>query len=69
MAICKEPIAALRPEIQNMFWLLNPGTVIGTQDNVLVPMSAVQWRASKGQLEVMTGRTWPNPGLVTEPKT
>ena len=40
-----------------MFWLLNPGTVIGTQDNVLVPMIAVKWRAKKGQFDVMTERT------------
>ena len=60
----KEPLHS--PEARDpkhVLATLNLGTVIGTQDNVLVPMSAVKWRVKNGQLEVMTGRTWPNPGL------
>ena len=43
--------------------LMDPGTAIGTQDNVPGPVSARTWRAKKGLLEVMTGKTWPNTGL------
>ena len=56
-SMCKEPIAALRLEMQSMFWPANPGTVIGTQNNKPVPNIAVEWRAKKDLLEVMTGRT------------
>ena len=41
-----------------MFWLLHPGAVIGTQTRVPVP---VDWRSKKGQFDVLTERTWPNP--------
>ena len=44
-----------------MFWLLHPGAVIGTETNVLVSTSAEDWRAKKGQFDVMTVRTWPHP--------
>ena len=44
----KELIAALRLETQSMFWLIGPGTVIGTQDNVLALASAMTLRAKKG---------------------
>ena len=40
----------------SMFWLL-----LVHSSFVLVPVSSVDWRAKKGQFEVMTGRTWPNP--------
>ena len=43
----------------SMFWLLHPGAVIGTQTTV-VPMNSVDWRAKKGQFDVMTERTRPN---------
>ena len=46
-----------------MFWLMDPGTVIGTRDSVPEPTSAMTWRANKGLLGVVTGRTWPDPGL------
>ena len=46
-----------------LFWPIDPGIVIGTHNNVPVPTSATTWRARKGVLEVMTGRTWPDPGL------
>ena len=49
-------------------WQVHPGTVVGTQDNALVPTNAVKWREKKGQLEVMTGRTWPNPGASNNAK-
>ena len=35
--------------------------IISTQTTVLVPMNSVDWRAKKGQFDVMTERTWPNP--------
>ena len=53
------------PRARNVQRVLADGsrTVIGTSDNVPEPTSAMTWRAKKGFLEVMTGRTWPGPGL------
>ena len=61
--MCKEPTAALGSKLFYMFWLMDPGTVIGTHNNVPEPTSAMTWRARTGVLEVMTGRTWLDPGL------
>ena len=47
----------------SVFWLMDPGRAIGTQDNVPGPVSAGTWRVKKGLLDVMTSKTWPNPGL------
>ena len=65
----KEPIAALWLETHSMFWPMDPGTAVGTQDNVPGPMGAGTWRAKKGLQEVMTSRIWPNPGLSHKAKT
>ena len=52
-----------------MFWPMDPGTVIGTRDGVPEPTSGMTWHAKKkGLLVVMTGMTWPDPGLSHKAK-
>ena len=42
---------------------MDPGTVIWTYNNGPEPTGARTWRARKGLMEVVTGRTWLDPGL------
>ena len=39
-------------------WRHSPGAVIGTQTLLLVPVNSVEWRAKKGQFDVLTLRIW-----------
>ena len=41
-------------------WVLHPVPATGTQANVLEPMKLVVWRAKKDQLDITTGRNWPD---------
>ena len=43
----EEPTAALRLETHSTFWLMDPGTVIGTRDSVPEPTSGMTWGAKK----------------------
>ena len=39
-------------------WRHSPGAVICTQTRLLVPVNSAEWRAKKGQFDVLTLRIW-----------
>ena len=42
------------------FWQLFPRDVIGAQANVPEPRKSMVWRAKTDQIDVTTGRIWPD---------
>ena len=51
-----------------MFWLVDPKPVIWTHNNEPEPTNDMTWRARKGLMEVMRGRTWPHHGMDRKAK-
>ena len=50
-------------EALSMFWLMDAEMVIDTRNNEPELMNARTWRARKGLMEVMTGRTFRYHGM------
>ena len=54
---------SLRLDAPSMFWLMNAEMVIETRDNEPELLNARTWRARKGSMQVMKGRTWHYHGI------